>query len=250
MKIFQLPQDPTLIVVSDVHVRTDDDERYLQLCQLVDEAFRVNAKSLVLNGDIFDFFFAWGGYFRAKYGRLLTGLDKLVTSGATVWFVSGNHEFGLEALDRHHKFEVVPSEGKVWTGPGGEKILISHGDLLRFDPWYDLYRKIIRSSTVSILAAIFPQRLLDHFTLWLARTSRKKDRYRTLNHTKIIASAATKLSETTAKTIVIGHFHHPYDEDLGEGKRLLSVSSWDEPSCLVLSDGAIFERIFPLDAVR
>ncbi len=247
MKIFQLPQNPALVVVSDVHIRNSDDERYLQLCQLVEQAAAVNAKSFVLNGDIFDFFFAWGKHFRGKYSRLLSGLDKLVASGAVVWFVSGNHEFGLEALSRHHKFEVVPSEGKVWTGMTGQKILISHGDLLRFDPWYDLYRKIIRSNVVSVLALIFPQFLLDHLTLWFARTSRKKDRYRSLNHSKIIESAANKLNETTAETIVIGHFHHPYDEDLGNGKRLVSVASWDQPSCLVLGADAKFARVFPVD---
>ena len=247
VKNFKLPQNPALVVVSDVHIKTEDDERYLQLCQLVDEASRVSAGSLVLNGDIFDFFFGWGGYFRGKYGRLLRGLDKLVDSGAVVWFVSGNHEFGLEALSRHHKFEVVPSEGKVWNGRNGEKILISHGDLLRFDPWYDLYRRFIRSHFVSVLAVIFPQKLLDLLTLWFARTSRKKDRYRTLNHGKIIESASNKLNESLASTIIIGHFNHPNDEQLGNGKRLLSVNSWDQPSCLAVSDNGRIERIFPDD---
>lgn len=249
VKNFKLPQNPALVVVSDVHVRTQDDERYFQLCQLVDEALRVKAKSLVLNGDIFDFFFGWGGYFRGKYRRLLQGLDKLAESGAVVWFVSGNHEFGLEALSRHHKFEVVPSEGKVWTGGRGEEILISHGDLLRFDPWYDLYRRCIRSRVVNVLAVVFPQKWLDSLTLWFARTSRKKDRYRTLNHGKIIESASNKLNESSARTIIIGHFHHPYDEQLGDGKRLVSVDSWDQPSCLAVSDDGKIARIFPSENI-
>ena len=157
-----------------------------------------------------------------------------------------NHEFGLEALSRHHKFEVVGSEGKVWMGPGGSQILITHGDLLRFDPWYNLYRTLIRSTTVNYLAAIFPQFLLDRLTLWFATTSRKKDKYRALNHKKIIESATSRLDESTAKTIIFGHFHHPYDEDLGAGRRLVSVSSWDQPSCLILREDGVIERIMPV----
>lgn len=245
MKAFQLPKDPLLVVASDVHVRTERDDRYRLLCQLVEEAARVNARSLVLNGDIFDFFFGWGKYFRGKYHRLLDGLDQLANSGATVWFVIGNHEFGLEALKKFHKFEVIPSEGRIWISEANQKILIAHGDLLRRDPWYDLFRMVVRSGPVNVLAALFPQRGLDMLTLWFASTSRKKDKYRVLNHEKIVAGAIQKLKGTGADSIIFGHFHHPYDEDLGQGRRLLSVTSWDDPSCLVMKSDGVIHRFYP-----
>jgi len=245
LKVFQLPNDPELIVASDVHIRTEDDDRYQLLCQLVDEARRVGAKAFVLNGDIFDFFFGWGTYFRFKYSRLLDGLDELAKSGATVWFVSGNHEFGLEALGQHHKFSVIPSEGRVWTAAGGRRVLIAHGDLLRPDFWYSLFRTAVRSPVVSLLAWAFPQGLLDKLTLWFASTSRKKDKYRVLNHEKIIESALMRLKESGAETIIFGHFHHPYDEIKDDSLRLLSVASWDSPSCLVISSDGTFIRVYP-----
>ena len=247
MKVFYLPKEPQLVVASDVHVRTENDDRYKLLCQLVDEAKRVGAKTLVLNGDIFDFFFGWGRYFRLKYSRLLNSLDELAKSGTTVWFVVGNHEFGLEALERHHKFSVIPSEGRVWKGAGGISVLIAHGDLLRPDFWYNLFRAVVRSPVVNVLAWAFPQGLLDLFTLWFASTSRKKDKYRVLNHRKIIDSALMRLKDSGADMIIFGHFHHPYDESKDDGTRFLSVTSWDKPSCLVVGADGNIERVHPAD---
>jgi UDP-2,3-diacylglucosamine hydrolase len=244
-KTFQLPENPALIVASDIHIRTEHDERYIMLCKLVETAQIVGAKSFVLNGDIFDFFFGWGQYFRKKYSRLLSALDDLSKSGAQVWFVEGNHEFGLAALNLHHGFEVVPSEGRVWIGPQGHRILIAHGDLLRPDFKYELFRNVMRSRLINILALAFPQRLLDRLTLWFATTSRKKDKYRVLNHDRITEFARRRLSEFKADSIIFGHFHHPYDEDLGEGRRLLSVASWDQPSCLVMDAHGVITRIHP-----
>jgi UDP-2,3-diacylglucosamine hydrolase len=130
---FKLPQSPALIVASDVHIRAATDERYELLCQLVEEAIRVKAKTFVLNGDIFDFFFGWRSHFRSKYKKLLMLMDNLVASGADVWFVEGNHEFALDGLNRHFRFKIVPSDGRIVMSPDGKRILVAHGDLLSPD---------------------------------------------------------------------------------------------------------------------
>jgi UDP-2,3-diacylglucosamine hydrolase len=243
LKTFQLPENPALVVASDVHVRTETDERYLLLCQLVELAAEKKTKTLVLNGDIFDFFFGWGSYFQNKYSRLLHGLDKLAASGALVWFVEGNHEFGMDSVQKKFRFDVVPSHGRVWMSPQGKKFLIAHGDLLQKDFKYELFRALIRSWLVSFVAFCVPQWLLDQFTLWFATTSRKKDKYRVLRHELIGSCAKQQLVAAGGDVIIFGHFHHPYDEDLGDGKRMLSVSSWDEPSCLVVTEDGSISRI-------
>ncbi len=244
-KFSELPAGASLVVASDVHIRSAEDERYELLCELIECSRQQGVKTFVLNGDIFDFFFGWGSYFSQKYGRLFAGLDALSGSGCDVWFVAGNHEFGMEPLARRFRFSIVPSEGRLWLGPDGRRVMITHGDLLRPDPWYDAFRAVVRSPLANVLAWIFPQRLLDRLTLWFATTSRKKDKYRVLNHEKIKTAAAAKLQENAADDIVFGHFHHPYDEDLGGGRRMLSVSSWDQPSCLVRGTDGQFRRVFP-----
>jgi len=215
------------------------------LCQLVDEAIRVKAEALVLNGDIFDFFFGWRSYFRSKYSKLLLGLDTLAANGAKVWFVEGNHEYGLDALNQHYKFEVISSEGRVVLGPDGKRVLIAHGDLLSPDLGYRAFRFVMRSQIVNFLAFLFPQRWLDRITLWMASTSRKKDKYRVLEHDRIKAMAAGQLRAQCADVIIFGHFHHPYDDELAGHGRLISVTSWDKPSCIVMSKTGQIIRVHP-----
>lgn len=242
---FKLPPKSALVVASDVHVRDAKDDRYELLCQLIEEATRTKAQALVLNGDIFEFFFGWHSYFRNKYSRLLFLLDKLASNGSQVWFVEGNHEYGLDGLSRHFRFQVVPSDGGIIMSPDGKRILVAHGDLLSPDFNYRVFRRVMRSQFVNCLAFIFPQNILDKLTLWLARTSRSKDKYRVLKHDKIRLMAASKMREQCADVIIFGHFHHPYDDRLPESGHLISVTSWDQPSCIVVSQTGEITRVHP-----
>ena len=240
-----MPSKPALVVASDVHIRDANDGRYDLLCQLIEEATVARAQALVLNGDIFEFFFGWRSYFKKKYARLLNLLDSLAATGAQVWFVEGNHEYGLDGLNRNFRFQIVPSDGGIIIAPDGKRILVAHGDLLSPDLNYRIFRWVMRSQVVSFLAFLFPQTLLDRLTLWLAKTSRSKDKYRVLKHDKIRAMAANKMREQCADVIIFGHFHHPYDDRLQDSGHLVSVSSWDEPSCIVVSQNGDITRLYP-----
>jgi UDP-2,3-diacylglucosamine hydrolase len=246
VQCFKLPSKPALVVASDVHISDPADDRYHLLCQLVEEAIRTRAQAFILNGDIFDFFFGWRSYFKHKYSKLLGLLDQLAANGSKVWFVEGNHEYALEGLIGHFRFQIVSSDGGIIASPDGKRILIAHGDLLSPDRNYRIFRGIVRSQFINFCAFLFPQKLLDRITLWLARTSRSKDKYRELNHDKIRAMATGKLREQCADVIIFGHFHHPYDEVLTDNGRLLSVNSWDEPSCIVVSQTGDIERVYPV----
>lgn len=239
--LFHLPETPDLVVASDVHIRTRDDERSVMLQQLIDEAKRVRAKVFVLNGDIFDFFFGWGPHFRTKHTAIFSRLESLAAEGCKIYFIEGNHEFGMDHMPTVG-VTFMDGFGDVLEAGDGSKILVVHGDLMKHDWKYLLFRALVRSRFVSFVASSIPQTWLDGFTLWLASTSRKKDRYRTLNHEAILACARNVLANEDAEHMIFGHFHHPYDADDGNGRRILSVDSWDVPSCLVLKDRK-FQRI-------
>lgn len=242
VKYFSLPADCDLVVASDVHIKTSCDERDLALQNLVDAAAVARCKAFVLNGDIFDFFFGWSRYFNKKYDGLFSRLEKLAATGCQVWFVEGNHEFGMERMTTKG-VRFIDGFGDVLTLKSGHKVLIVHGDLMRHDPKYLAFRSVVRSKWFNTLAYLFPQILLDKFTLWFAQTSRKKDKYRTLHHDRIIASATQRLDSSRADAMVFGHFHHPYDETTPESKKILSVDSWDKPNCLMFHEG-IWTRVY------
>ena len=231
-----------LIVVSDVHIRDPQDSQAKKLIALLDAAIATPPKAFVLNGDIFDFFFGWSSFFRHKYAEIFLRLERLAEKGTIVWYVEGNHEFCMEKMPRS-RVQYMDGFGGVLRFDQGIGVLVAHGDLMRYDPWYFTFRRIIRSHLLSSIAIALPQRLLDTLTAWFAKTSRKKDKYRSLNHDSILQSARQFLTSSNAQHLIFGHFHYPYDEKSSNGGNILSVESWLRPNALALKNGK-FERIF------
>lgn len=244
----QIPDSCELVVVSDIHIREPSDDRAKLFLELIAECKVKSVKNLILNGDIFDFFYGRGSYFKQKYQVIFSALTALSPT-TNVIFVEGNHEFGLERLD---------IQGiAIRDGLGGSLqlsrtlVVFCHGDLMIPDWKYNVFRGFVRSGLANGIASIIPQKWLDGFTTWLAKTSRKKDKYRTLNHERIQLYAEQFLKKhldthsdihsdnggiytmQMPTTLVFGHFHYPYDIQL-QSHKILSVQSWDQPSILVI----------------
>ena len=241
---FQFPESADLVVASDIHIRGPEDPRAKTLILLIETACKMKVKNFILNGDIFDFFFGWTPFFENLYGDIFRKLKQLSDSGCNIDFIEGNHEFGMDRLKVNYL--------KTWDSFGksirieNTTIQIIHGDLMKYDWKYFAFRRIVRSNITNLIASLVPQSWLYHATLWFASTSRKKDKYRTLHHDRIIANAVDTLRKSSADHLIFGHFHHPYDEtitDQGKSKRLISVDSWDRPSCIVFHERQ-FKRIY------
>jgi UDP-2,3-diacylglucosamine hydrolase len=113
-------------VVSDTHLGAVPRE--------TERAFRrflqhtaTNAEALLINGDLFDFWFEYRHVILREHFRVVAALADLVEAGVKVWFVGGNHdawagsflrdEVGIELLD-----------GPVELALGGRRALVAHGD--------------------------------------------------------------------------------------------------------------------------
>lgn len=228
-----------LVLASDLHVRDPDDERGQLLLDLVE---RIDGKTsyFVLNGDVFDFYFGCGAYFRKKFERLTTALERLAQRGTTVVFVEGNHEFHLHEAGWKH-IEIVTEGDLLLTLPSGARIKINHGDLLHDDPLYAAFRTLIKSRLVRACARAVPGAWLDAYAMRHASISRARDQYRKLNHTHLLAAFARWLeAEPQAHHGIIGHYHVPYAEPHKDGGLMLSVESWDRPSVLVYRDSSFW----------
>jgi hypothetical protein len=107
-----------------------------------------------------------------------------------------------------------------------------------------VFRAFVKSAFLAGFARLVPGRWLDRLTLRYARASRAQDRYRTLNHARILGAFNGWLDQGEFDHGVIGHFHVPYAErrEVRAG-RMMSVDSWDRPNALVFADG-VFTRAF------
>jgi UDP-2,3-diacylglucosamine hydrolase len=167
-----------------------------------------DAKSLIINGDLFDFWFEWKTVIPRRSFRALAALAELKDAGVDVLWVAGNHDcWGGEVLreDVGVSYIVGPWEGTV----AGWRVRIEHGDGLRDreDRGYRIIRPVMRHPLAIRLRAYAKQQLESAKDLDL---------------------------------LVYGHSHVAALERMGSGGVFGNAGSWlDAPTFLKITDEAI-----------
>jgi UDP-2,3-diacylglucosamine hydrolase len=132
-------------VLSDAHIGPAPAEAERSLLELLAMA-RTEARSVVLNGDLFDFWFEWRHVMPRTGFRVLAALANLHDAGVEVLWIAGNHDcWGGDILTRDVgvTYHVGPWRGEI----GGWNALIEHGDGLRDkeDAPYRRLRAVLRN---------------------------------------------------------------------------------------------------------
>jgi UDP-2,3-diacylglucosamine hydrolase len=104
------------------------------------------AGSLLINGDLFEFWFEWKHVMPRRTFRILAALADLRDAGVPIVMIAGNHDcWGGEILrdDVGIDYQMGPWEG----GLGGWHARVEHGDGLRGreDRGYRALRKVLRN---------------------------------------------------------------------------------------------------------
>ena len=229
-----------LVVVSDVHLLHTEDQRGSRLIEVIGQCASGTVANFVMLGDIFDICLGNHRYFQRKFAKLGEALTQLANAGTNVFYIEGNHEFRIDGL-AWSKVNFI-TEGSLSLEISEKRYLFEHGDLIYSHDRYKKFRKFIKSRAVTETLRFFPGKLLDRLATGSAKVSRAQDEYREINHDKILSHAWGWLESGGADRGIFGHFHVPYAEiDPTNPKRgLYSVSSWDEPSVLVLKDDEFF----------
>lgn len=131
------------LIVSDIHlgaVPDSTERRFRDFLALAGSS----ASGLLINGDLFDFWFEYASVVPREHYRVLAALRDLIEAGVPIWFVGGNHdgwggsfltdEVGLTLLD-----------GPVEMDLGGRRALVAHGDAVgEGDLRYRALKRVIR----------------------------------------------------------------------------------------------------------
>ena len=130
---------------SDAHLGAAAQERERELLAFLRGLART-AGSVVVNGDLFDFWFEWRSVMPRRGFRVLAALADLRDAGVPVLWIAGNHDcWGGEILrdDVGIDFHEGPWEGIV----AGWRTHIEHGDGLRGreDRGYRALRPVLRN---------------------------------------------------------------------------------------------------------
>jgi UDP-2,3-diacylglucosamine hydrolase len=195
------------------------------------------AGSLVINGDLFDFWFEWRSVIPRNSFRALAALSDLKDSGVDILWVAGNHDcWGGELLREDVGVEYIT---KPWEGTiAGWKTRIEHGDGLRGkeDRGYRMIRPILRNQL-----AIRAFRLLhpDWATTLAQGSSNASRNYRARDEGRgLRARAAKELQKSsTLDLLVYGHSHVAALEKIAGNGVFANAGSWlDAPTYLRVTD--------------
>jgi UDP-2,3-diacylglucosamine hydrolase len=198
------------------------------------------AGSLIINGDLFDFWFEWKTVIPRRSFRALAALAEIRDAGLDILWVAGNHDcWGGEILrdDVGVDYIVGPWNGNL----AGWNVRIEHGDGLRDreDRGYRMIRPVMRHPlAIRAFRAIHPDwaSKLAHGSSNASRTYRARDEGRGLR-----SLAQRQLEkDPDLDLLVYGHSHVPALERMESGGVFANAGSWlDAPTFLRLTDEAI-----------
>jgi UDP-2,3-diacylglucosamine hydrolase len=195
-----------------------------------------NAGSLVVNGDLFEFWFEWRTVIPRASFRMLAALADLREAGTNILMIAGNHDcWGGEVL---RKDVGVEYHVGVWEGEiAGWRGRIEHGDGLRprEDRRYRLLRRLLRNPlAIRAFRWLHPDlgtRLASHSS-HASRAYGARDQGRGL--ARIASGVLT--AHPGLELLVYGHSHVPALTRISGGGVYANAGSWlDAPTYLRLT---------------
>jgi UDP-2,3-diacylglucosamine hydrolase len=219
-------------VLSDAHLGPAPAEAERSLLELLARA-RTEARSVVLNGDLFDFWFEWRHVMPRTGFRVLAALADLRDAGVEVLWIAGNHDcWGGDILTRDVgvTYHVGPWRGEI----GGWNALVEHGDGLREreDAPYRRLRAVLRNGVAIRAFRWLHPDLATRLALATSHTSRNMrpgdggEGMRRVALERLTAEPALEL-------YVFGHTHASVVGRTDSGGVFANPGAWmDEPTFL------------------
>jgi UDP-2,3-diacylglucosamine hydrolase len=226
-------------VISDAHLGVADAGAERSLLAFL-RSLVGGGGSLLVNGDLFDFWFEWRSVMPRRGYRVLAALADLRESGTPVTWIAGNHDcWGGEIIreDVGATFHVGP-----WTGTlGGWRARVEHGDGLRpvEDRPYRALRRVLRNpAAVRAYRALHP----DLATRMALRTSHTSRTMRPGDGGRGLRAVALEMLavDPALELVVFGHSHVRTIERAAGGGVFANPGAWlHEPTFLRVTPDAV-----------
>ena len=188
---------------------------------------RKTGGTLIINGDLFDFYFEYKDVIPKVYAPFYYQILKLRESGVRVHYVLGNHDYWVMDFINNTLFDKVYDDD-VKLKVGEKTFYITHGDgFLSWDKSYRALKKFIRSRLFIWFYRSLHPRIGYSFANWV---SKKGDHY---VHTKEYNKKILDEMKIQSKPFldggydyfISGHYHQAKELDMKNGK-LLILGDW------------------------
>lgn len=216
-------------LTSDVHLGAVPPEREAAFVAWLEHAGAA-ASRVVIDGDLFDFWFEYRSAVPRGHTRVLGALARVVDAGVPVLMVGGNHDWWGGSYLRDEvgvEFHREP----VIVDLAGRRTFVAHGDGLgRGDLGYRLLRLILRGG----LTRWAFRWLHPDLGAWLAAHVSKTEvrgsgptRSERARSSELRRWAAGKLHEDPElDLVVLGHTHVPLLDEVEHDRFYLNLGDW------------------------
>ena len=234
-----------LLVVADAHLGVTPPAVEEALLEFLHQAPTLG-DSLLVNGDLFDFWFSYRRVIPREGFAVAAALGQL-RKRMPVVMTGGNHDrWGDDFWHRDLGIEFVPLETTVTVG--GRRILAVHGDGLTEEHWSaQLMHRITRHpATAATWRALHPDLgfwIVDKMSRVLGSTTRDPNVLERVSARQREWAARRLQDDPTLGGIVMGHTHRPAVEELFPGRIYVNSGAWMDgyKYAVIMEDGARLE---------
>jgi UDP-2,3-diacylglucosamine hydrolase len=217
------------LIVSDLHLGAVPASTERAFRGFLDFA-RAEASGLLINGDLFDFWFEYRSVILREHYRVLAKLAEVVEAGVPVSFVGGNHD-GWGGSFLRDEVGIAVHDGPLEMRLAGRRALVAHGDGVgRGDLRYRALKAVIRHPLpIAAFRLVHPD--LGRWVASRASSTEHKagrgDAGAKGRAAFIRAWAEERLREDAGLELVVaGHAHVPAVEELFPGRYYVNSGDW------------------------
>jgi len=202
-----------LYSISDLHIKSPEDQNYKILINLLGDIYKKKPKVLVLLGDIFDLMVGPKEEYVENYRKYFSRIEDFLNQGCIVYNFEGNHDFHIFELFKNKYSNFYYCNKPELIEFSGRKVLLCHGDEIEIDNIsYKIYSKIIRSNVIKKICEVVPYKLIEYIGKRASKNSRKKNisKYASkdnLIRDKFRKSATIAHEKLKFDILIFGHSH-------------------------------------------
>lgn len=215
------PAATRVVVVADAHLG--------QVPRTVETAFHrfLDAvpdlgDALVINGDLFDFWFEYKTVIPRKHFASVAQLQALRARGVPIAFIGGNHDrWGGDFLTRDLGIAFFPSVTELTLA--GRRAFVAHGDGLTEQHWSAglLHRLTAHPATIAIFRSLHPSIgfwIADQFSRHLADSTKDAAVLDRAAEAQTRFATAMLRQRPELSLVILAHTHRPRLERLADGR--------------------------------
>lgn len=200
------------------------------------------AREIILNGDLFDFWFEYRWGITRGHDDVLDRLKAIIGAGVPVTLVGGNHDWwGGSYLRDEIGVHFLPQPER--RSIAGHEAFLAHGDGLGTgDHGYQLMKRVLRSPVTRFAFGLLPVSVGDRIAGGVSNTEDRWDQWGARQEARSAAleefAVGMLRDDPELDLVLLGHTHLPLIREVDAGRWYVNSGDWVfHQSYVVLREG-------------